>query len=473
MDEVLLPDSSSLVSLRLLFTVGAAFDPPGKAGLAALTAACLAGGGSRLMKYEEIVRAMYPMATAFAAQVDKEMTVFIGATHVDNLPAYYEIISAMLLDPGWREDDFKRLREDAINFLRINLREQNDEELGKEELYNFIYTNHPYGHHNLGCITALERITLADVQQFYHQHYTQANLIIGLAGGYEGNFSEQIKRDMVSALPLGNPSTLAAPEPEVINGLQWRVIAKETRGVAISFGHPISITRAHADWPALLVAQSHFGQHRSSNSHLYQRLRQVRGLNYGDYAYLEYFPRGMYLFHPDPNLARQQQIFQVWIRPVEPANARFALRAALFELHKLVTEGMTEEQFIGTRQFLMKFVNLLTKSQDARLGYALDSRFYGIPAFSDYIRQQLRTLTCEEVNRVIRKYLQSENLKIVVVTDDASGFRQAIIENLPSPIHYASLPPSEVLEEDRIIERYDLPVTPKAIEIIQLDRVFQ
>ena len=33
------------------------------------------------------------------------------------------------------------------------------------------------------------------------------------------------------------------------------------------------------------MAASYFGQHRSSNSYLYQRLREARGLNYGDYAY--------------------------------------------------------------------------------------------------------------------------------------------------------------------------------------------
>ena len=67
-------------------------------------------------------------------------------------------------------------------------------------------------------------------------------------------------------------------------------------------------------------------------------MREKRGLNYGDYAYIEYFPRGMFLMEPPPNLARHYQIFQVWIRPVEPPTAKFALRLALFELDKLAEE---------------------------------------------------------------------------------------------------------------------------------------
>ncbi|NAW49808.1 hypothetical protein, partial [Salmonella sp. gx-f5] len=78
-------------------------------------------------------------------------------------------------------------------------------------------------------------------------------------------------------------------------------------------------------------------------------IRELRGLNYGDYAYIEYFPRGMFQFTPDPNLARQQQIFQIWIRPVEPQNAHFTLRLALYEFDKLLRDGLTRESFEATR----------------------------------------------------------------------------------------------------------------------------
>ncbi|HWW74228.1 MAG TPA: insulinase family protein, partial [Pyrinomonadaceae bacterium] len=133
---VLEPTQSPLVSFRLLFMTGAASDPAGKEGVAALTASLLSEGGSRALAYEEITEAFYPMAAGFGSQVDKEMTVFAGTTHVDNLEKYYGIIRDMLLDPGFREDDFKRLKEDAINYLKVSLRQGNDEELGKEYLYN-------------------------------------------------------------------------------------------------------------------------------------------------------------------------------------------------------------------------------------------------------------------------------------------------------------------------------------------------
>lgn len=470
---VLMPNSSPLVSFRFLFNVGSAIDPKGKEGVAALTAAMLSDGGSRSRTYEQILQAMYPMATRFGSQVDKHVTVFAGTTHTDNLESYYKIVSDMLLDPGWREADFTRLKEDSINFLKVSLRGSNDEELGKEVLYNLIYENHPYGHHNVGTIASLEKLTLEDVKKFYGENYTQENFVLGLAGGYSKEFEAKVKADFASRLPAGKASVINPPEPGKISGLEMTIIEKNTPGTAISFGFPIPVTRSHADWPALLVVESYFGQHRNSNSYLYKRLRQIRGLNYGDYAYIEYFPRGMFQFAPDPNLARKQQIFQVWIRPVEPKNGLFALRTSLYELRKLVEQGISKEDFEATRQFLTKYVNVLTKTQDAQLGYALDSRFYGIPAFTDYVRERLAKLTVEDVNRAIKKYLQADNVQIVVVTKDAEAFRKAALAGSPSPISYTAPPPKEILEEDKIIESYKLVFNPKEVEIVPVDTVFE
>ena len=59
---------------------------------------------------------------------------------------------------------------------------------------------------------------------------------------------------------------------------------------AISLGHPIAVTRAHPDFAALSVARAWLGEHRASSGRLFQRIREVRGMNYGDYAYIEAFP---------------------------------------------------------------------------------------------------------------------------------------------------------------------------------------
>jgi zinc protease len=470
---VLEPTQSPLVSFRLMFMTGAASDPAGKEGVAALTAALLSEGGSRAMPYEEITEAFYPMAAGFGSQVDKEMTVFSGTTHVDNLEKYYGIIRDMLLDPGFREDDFTRLKEDAVNYLKVSLRQGNDEELGKEYLYNIIYAGHPYGHNNTGTVSSLEKLTLDDVRAFYRQNYTQGNLVIGLAGGYPADFPARVAADFAK-LPAGAAGAAKKfAQPSVKPGMRIEIIKRETRATAISMGFPIPVNRSHKDWPALALVASYLGQHRSSVSHLYQRLREARGLNYGDYAYVEYFPRGMFQFTPDPNLGRSSQIFQIWIRPIEPQNSLFALRAALFEYDKLVREGIPQKDFEAIRDFLVKYANVLTATQGARLGYALDSRYYGTPEYTAFIRERVSRLTKADVDRAIKQYLAPGNMRVVVITKDAEALRDAIVKGTPSPITYNSPKPPDIIAEDKLIEKYKVNVRPEQVVVVPVEQVFQ
>ena len=401
-----LQGKSPLVTIRLVFTTGAASDPADKPGVAAMTADILGDGGTKTLTYKQVTDALYPMATGIQSYVDKEMTTFVGQTHVDNLDKFYALMKDAILNPGWRAEDFTRLRDDHINELRVGLRGNNDEELGKEALYQAIYAGHPYRRENLGTVSALQKMTVADLEAFHHQHYTQANLIIGLAGGYPAGFAARVKKDF-AALPAGPADHLELSQPTTLTHNQATLIEKDTRSVAWSIGFPIAVKRGDPDFPALLVAQSWFGQHRESGGELYNRMREIRGLNYGDYAYIEYFPRGMFQFEPDPNIARHQQIFQIWIRPVEAPNAVFSLRLAMFELNKLVTSGLPAADFEKTRSYLSKYVNILTKTKSAELGYAIDSVFYGMPEYNEYLKTALAKLTFEDVNNAVKKYLHS------------------------------------------------------------------
>ncbi len=463
--------SSPLINIRLLFNVGAASDPDGKEGLANLTAAVLTGGGSKEMKYTEIQKALFPIAAGGGYQVDKEMTVFTGTTHKDNLEKFHGIVLPQLLNPGWDEDDFKRVKTNMINAIKVSLRENNDEELGKEVLYEEIYKGHPYGHLNLGHIESVENLKLDDVKDFYAKNYTRANLTLGLAGDFSDGYVAKFKRDL-GVLAEGEMKKMELPAPEAFDGLHATIVEKNTRATAISFGFPIDVNRSHKDFAALWLARSYLGEHRSSNSHLFQRIREVRGMNYGDYAYIEYFPSGMFQFHPDPNLGRQQQIFQIWIRPVTPENAHFAIRAGMFELNKLVTEGMSEEDFEATRNYLLKFVNILTKTQDRQLGYALDSKYYGVGEFTSFIRDELKKLTVADVNRVIKAHLQDKNIKFAIIAKDAAGLRDRLLNNTESPIKYDAPKPDDVLAEDVLIQNLKLDFKPENVKIVPVEKVF-
>jgi zinc protease len=458
-------------NFKLLFTVGSAHDPAGTEGLAALSAAMVAEAGSKEMRIDEINRALYPMAGSFTAQVDKEMTAFTGSIHRDNWKPFLDVVLPQLLEPGLREEDFQRLKDAQMNALKEDLRSNNEEELGKERLQANLFAGTPYGHPAVGTVAGIQSITLEDVRKFIGSAYSRANLTLGVAGDVPDEMLARLKQD-VGKLPTGEKSGSPRVVARAPSGLDVEIIEKETRATAISFGHPIEVTRSHPDFAALSVARAWLGEHRSSVSHLYKRIREIRGMNYGDYAYIEAFPRGMFQFFPDPNIARRTQIFEVWIRPVVPANAHMALRIAINELDKLVRDGMSKEDFERTRDYLMKNVYVMTATQNQQLGYALDSRWYGIGEFTSYMRDRLSKLTVDDVNRAVRKHLDPKNLSVVIITKDAKGLREKLVSDVFSPIQYDAEKPADLLAEDKVIGALKLGVTADKAKVTPVDEVF-
>ena len=460
------------LDVKLLFAVGSAHDPKGKEGLAALAASMIAEAGSRAMTIAEIKEALFPMAASLGAQVDREMTTFNARVHRDNWDRFAGIALTQLSEPGFREEDFRRLKDQQLNALQQDLRANNEEELGKERLQQLIFGGTPYGHPALGTVAGLQTVTLDDVRGFAAKAYTRAALTVGLSGDLPVGLEARLGQE-VAKLPAGPalppPSGVVGRTPK---GIAVDIVEKDTRATALSFGHPTLVTRAHPDYPALYLARTWLGEHRSSTSHLYQRIREVRGMNYGDYAYIEAFPGGGFRFFPEPNVARHAQIFEVWIRPVVPENAHMALRIALFEVRKLVESGLAPADFEATRDYLMKNVFVMTATQDQQLGYALDSKWYGIPEYTGYMREALRKLTAEDVNAAIRKHLSGRDLQVVIVTKDAKGLAEKLASDAPSPIQYDAPKPKEVLDEDQVIGALKLGIPREAITITPVAEVF-
>jgi zinc protease len=460
------------IRFKLLFAAGSAHDPKGKEGLAALTAAMVASSGSRERKIDEVTRALFPLAGSFNEQTDKEMTTFSGSTHKDNWDRFLGIALPLLVDPGFREEDFRRLKDAQKNALVLDLKDNNEEEFGKERLQANVFAGTPYGHPVLGTVKGIESITLDDVKEFYRKAYTQGAVRVGISGDVSDAMVASLKTAL-ARLPAGEG---LAPTPAIRgrmpNGLDVEIIEKNTRATAISFGLPIEVTRSHPDFPALWLAKTWLGEHRASSARLYQRIREERGMNYGDYAYIEAFPRGMFQFFPNPNLGRKAQLFEVWIRPVAPQNGHFALRAALFELDKMIQNGLSQQDFETTRGYLQKNVFVMTATQDQQLGYALDAQWYRTPEFTRMMRDGLARLTVADVNAAIRKHLSAKNLSIVIITKDAAGLKDKLVTDAFSPISYDAKKPQALLDEDQQIGSMKLGIRPEAVRITPAVQAF-
>jgi zinc protease len=470
---VYLPSPNNpLVAIRVLFRTGSVDDPKGKEGLASLTAEMVGRGGTRARSYAEVLDALYPLAANIRVYGDKETVVFEGMVHRDNAEKFADLLADQIINPRFAEDDFTRNRQDALDYITKTLRGNDDENLGKQAMATVLYAGHPYGYPSQGTVAGLQAITLADVKLFYGLHYTRDRLVVGVGGGYAPDFADAFTRRFAALSHRGAalPRLPALPKHD---GNEVVIVEKDARADAMSIGRTIAITRTSPDFYPLTVARSYLGEHRTFNGVLMTHLRGSRGLNYGDYAYIENFIQDGWSTFPLPNIPRRQQHFEIWLRPVPPQNALFALRGALYETNKLIRDGIPEAGFQATKTFLANYADLWIQDVSRRLGYAMDAEIIGKDLIKE-LHERLPKIKKADVDRVIRKYLAIDKLSIAIVSDKGADVRQKLLDRVATPITYDTAgTPAEILEEDKIIQAFPLPVTADKIKVVPVDQLFE
>jgi zinc protease len=473
---VLLPvPADPTVSFQLWFQVGSQDDPVGKEGLAALTAALMTEGATKRRSYPRLLQALYPMAGSIGASVDREQTIVRGNVHKDHAAAFADLLVEVATEPAFDEADFKRLRDRAVSSIENDLRYASGEDTGKAALMEKVFRGTRYAHPETGTVEGLKSLTLDDVRQFARTRFTRERCVLGMGGGHTEAVVARVSAALAAGLPSATPETVPAPAPAPLVGRPVVLVDnKSAIGSSISMGVPISARRGTREFVALWIANSWLGEHRNSGSHLYQVIREERGINYGDYSYIEAYPNGGRLQQPPQGVSRRAQMFEIWIRTVPTERTLFALRAALREVETLHKVGLTKEQFEATRSFLKGYTLHFAESTAARLGYAIDDRFHGIDGHLASFRKLLDEVTLEEVNAAVRKHMGIDNLAIAIVTSDAAALRVALEEGKPSPIAYgAGETKSEaVLAEDKLIESWPLRILPGGIEVVPVDALF-
>jgi zinc protease len=490
--ELKLPNSNKVV-IKLMFNNGSISDPVGKEGLTYTTAALITEGGTGELSFTDIQDKIYPMAASYYSNVDKEVTIFAFSVHVDWLDEFYPILKGLILNPSFNESDFQRVISNQQNYVDQVVKASSDEEYSKMALEDYMFRGTSYQHMIEGRSESVKSITLDDVKNHYKKYFTKNNLLVGIAGNYSGEFFNMLKEDLAK-LPDTKPDIPTPPKVDLPKGINVEIISKDGAfGSAIFTGFPIDITRAKDDFAALMVANSYLGEHRKSYGQLYQKIREQRSMNYGDYSYIEWYENGGGYMLPPPGVPRHSNYFALWIRPVQIANqlhqqyeelkdvevghALFALRMAVREVDKLISEGMSKEDFEATRDFLRSYIKLYISTPADQLGYLMDSKFYGRENYIKEMDKLLAKVTLEDVNRTVKKYLQVENMYIAIVTDksEAGPLAEALRTNAPSPMSYSNLVKEnlteEILAEDAKVAGYKLNVN--SVEIVSSEEMFK
>lgn len=473
---ILAATAEPAVSVAAWFQVGSQDDPRGKEGLSWLTAQMMSRAATTEHRYDQILTLLYPMAASYQATVDREMTVISGRSSTADGAAFAQLFREAFTKPAFDPADFERLRTEGISYLEKDLRYALDEELGKAILHEALFRGSSYAHPIVGTVAGLKAITIDDVKAFWKAHYSADQTVFGVAGGYDDALRGSIESIREQLPPPVGAAAMAAPPPPtpaLIKGRKVVLVNKPGADASISIGHLLEVRRGDPDFAALFLAASWLGEHRNSSSHLYQVIREARGLNYGNYAYVEAYPGGGFRQLPPANAGRRRHAFEVWIRTLTNDNAVFALRAALRETDRLIENGLTAEQFELTRNFLKKYVLHYTASTSDRLLWSIDDTFYRLSQpHLVKLRADLEALTLEQTNAAIKRHLRTTDLVIAIATGAPDKLKAQLTSTTPTLPTYATPKPETITAEDKIIGAYPLQISPSDITILPVDDMF-
>ncbi|HEX2060299.1 MAG TPA: insulinase family protein, partial [Thermoanaerobaculia bacterium] len=255
----------------------------------------------------------------------------------------------------------------------------------------------------------------------YRDFYRPENAIIGLSTTDAG-IVEQV-RDAVRSINRDAAGPSPAPParaPEAFTGRHALVIQEPNAPAAsVHLGFPIAVNRTHADFWPLYIANVWLGTHRDGFGQLYQKIREERGYNYGDYSYIEYWtgrPQALFQIFNQP---REQQYFSIWVRPVKHEHAVHLAKAVTYELEQLIRTGLTPQQIDEAKNKARVLYLNLGETVPRLVGARVDDAFYGLDTsrgFLDSYIQSIDAVTPEQVNAAIRRHLSTDNIKYVIVT---------------------------------------------------------
>jgi zinc protease len=271
-------DQLPLVSLVCLLPAGAACDPTGLAGLAALTADMLdEGSGSR--SAIDMQEALNRLGTDLDTEAGSDAVVLSLTLLERFVPQGLALLADIICRPRLGTDDFTRVRDLRLNRLR-QLRDAPG--ANAEAVFaSLLYGAHAYGHLPIGTTTSLQRMTRDDVAAFHAAAFRPARATLIAVGAID---HATFAREADAAFGAWTPDAAvpAAPLPEAgPHAGVPRVAIVDRPGAAqteLRVGH-VGVARRTPDFHALVLMNAVLGGHFMSRINL--NLREHRGFTYG------------------------------------------------------------------------------------------------------------------------------------------------------------------------------------------------
>lgn len=267
--------SIPVVTLSLLIRRGAADDPPGREGLAAVTIDMMdEGSGDR--SAIEIHEALARLGCQLDSDIGADGTV-LNITCLNRFvgPAL-GLLADIVARPALRDDDFERVRQ--LRLHRLTQLRDMPGAVADRAFVRLLYGSHPYGHTPLGSESALSSLRIDDVRTFHRDIIRPADSTLVVAGDCD---HAEVERLATAAFGGWSGSADTAPRlaPALPSPPRLNVIPRPGAPQSeLRIGH-VAVARNTPDYHSLVAANMVLGGQFVSRINL--NLREEKGLTYG------------------------------------------------------------------------------------------------------------------------------------------------------------------------------------------------
>jgi zinc protease len=394
-----------LVSASLRMPAGAALDPKGKAGLAAMTAD-LVTRGTATRSASEIASQIESLGASIGAGAGVDATDVSISTRSDKAAQAFAIMADVVLNPVFAEEEFERAKQETLDGLMLSLRQPSS--VASMTMTRALYGETPYG----GVITpeSVEAIAPADLARFHSDSWRAEGSVLVIAGdltaeeGFalaEAAFGRwPAPAGMARYVPAGGP---ALPGPRAIT-----VDIPEIGQAAVLLGR-VGPSRLADDYVDAAVANAVLGGGYSSR--LNSEIRIKRGLSYGAGASLP--ARKM----PAPVIGSAQTRNDAVAQVVDLMGAEFA---------RLGNEPVGEKELSARKAYM---IGNFGRSVETTAGLA--GQYSALAQFNLPLERlqtysaEIAGVTVERAGAAARKYHDPATATLVIV-GDAAKFWDAV-----------------------------------------------
>jgi predicted Zn-dependent peptidase len=210
------------------------------------------------------------------ASTSKEHTLVNARLLDEDLETAFEVIAEMVARPGFADLDQER----EVVLEEVAMYEDSPPELIHDDIAEVVFGEHPLGRPIIGHCETLSALDLETVRDYHDAHYVNPGIVIAAGGS--------VDHDRLCALAAEHfrpepGAVVVRPElsvPDVRHVA--RFTRKDTEQYHVCLGGP-GPRRGDPDRYAVFVVDTILGG--SWSSHLFQEVREKRGLAYSVYSY--------------------------------------------------------------------------------------------------------------------------------------------------------------------------------------------